>query len=51
MISDFCHDVDEICVLLGYYTAPNGNPLPTLLDNVSVPPSRIKKSKKTPWTS
>jgi hypothetical protein len=26
MISSFCHDVDEICALLGYYEASNGNP-------------------------
>jgi hypothetical protein len=36
----------EICVVLRYYAALNGNPLPTFLDNVSVPSSRDKKSKK-----
>jgi hypothetical protein len=36
----------EICVLLGYYAASNGNPLPTFRDNVSVPFSMVKKSKK-----
>jgi hypothetical protein len=35
MIRDF-RDFNEICALLGYYAAPNGNPLPTLRDNVSV---------------
>jgi hypothetical protein len=35
-----------ISVLLGYYAASNGNPLPTFRDNVSVPSSRVKKSKK-----
>ena len=34
----------EICALLGYYAASNGNPLPTFRDNVSVPSSRVKKS-------
>jgi hypothetical protein len=36
----------EICALLGYYAASNRNPLPTFRDNVSVPSSRVKKSKK-----
>ena len=38
-------DHDEICTLLGYYAASNGNPLPTFRDNVSVPSSSVKKSK------
>jgi hypothetical protein len=42
----FRRDADEICVLLGYYAASNGNTLPTFRDNVSVPSSRVKKSKK-----
>jgi hypothetical protein len=42
----FCCDVDEICALLGYYAASGGNPLPTFWDNVSVPSSRVQKSKK-----
>jgi hypothetical protein len=37
MISGFCHDVDKICTLLGYYAASNGNPLPTFRENISVP--------------
>jgi hypothetical protein len=45
-ISGFRRDVEEIWALLGYYAAPNDNPLPTFRDNVSVPPSRVKKSKK-----
>jgi hypothetical protein len=36
----------RICALLGYYAASNGNPLPTFRDNVSVPPSGVKKSKR-----
>jgi hypothetical protein len=27
----------ELCALLGYYAASNGNPLPTFRDSVSVP--------------
>jgi hypothetical protein len=46
IISGFRRDVDEICALLGCYAASNGNPLPTFRDNVSVPSSRVKKSKK-----
>jgi hypothetical protein len=36
----------EIGALLGYYAASSGNPLPTFRDNVSVPSSKVKKSKK-----
>jgi hypothetical protein len=46
VISGFRRDVDEICALLGYYAASNGNPLPTFRENVSVPSSKAKKSKK-----
>jgi hypothetical protein len=42
LISGFRRDVDEICGLLGYYTASCGNYLPTFRDNVSVPSSRVK---------
>jgi hypothetical protein len=44
MISGFHYNADEICILLGYYGAPSGNPLPMFQDNVSVPSSRVKKS-------
>jgi hypothetical protein len=47
MISVFRRDADEICSLLGYNAASNGNPLPTFRDNVSVPSTRVKKSKKS----
>jgi hypothetical protein len=47
LISGFRRDVDEICALLGYYEASCGNCLPTFLDNVSVPSSRVK-SPRTP---
>jgi hypothetical protein len=36
----------EICALLGYNVVSSGNPLPTVRDHVSVPTSRVKKSKK-----
>ena len=35
--SGFRREVDENCALLGYYAASNGNSLPTLRDNRSVP--------------
>jgi hypothetical protein len=47
VISGLRRDVVEICAILGYYAASSGNPLPTFRDNVSVPSSRVKKSKKT----
>jgi hypothetical protein len=46
VISGFRRDCDEICALLGNYAALSVNPLPTFRDNVSVPSSRVKKSKK-----
>jgi hypothetical protein len=36
LVSDFRRDVDEICALLGCYTASSGDSLPTFRDNVSV---------------
>jgi hypothetical protein len=53
VISGFRRDADEICAFLGYNAPSSGNPLPTIRDNVSVPPSRIKKSNKScsSWTS
>jgi hypothetical protein len=36
---------NEICALLGYYTAENGNPLLLFWDHLSAPSSKIKKSK------
>jgi hypothetical protein len=45
LISGFRRDVDEICGLLGNYTALCGNYLPSFRDNVSVPSSRVK----SPW--
>jgi hypothetical protein len=46
VISGFRRDVDEICALLAYYTALNGNPLLVFLESVLVPSSRVKMSKK-----
>ena len=45
VISSFSRDVKEICALLRYYAAQNGNVLPAFRNNLSVPPSRVKKSK------
>jgi hypothetical protein len=42
VISGFRRHVDENCALLGYYTASNGNYLPTFRDNLSVPSSKVK---------
>jgi hypothetical protein len=46
MILNFHCNADEICAPLGYNTVSSGN-LPTFQDNVSVPSSRVKKSKKS----
>jgi hypothetical protein len=43
--SGFSRHADEICTLLGYYTALSGSSAPMFRDNLSVPSSRIKKSK------
>jgi hypothetical protein len=37
----------QICALLGYNAESSSNPLPVFQDNVSVPSSRVKKSKKS----
>jgi hypothetical protein len=34
-----------ICILLRFYTAQNGNSIPTLGDNVAISTSRIMQSK------
>ena len=36
----------EICALLRYYAVERGNSTPTFWDNLSVPASRVKKSKR-----
>ena len=40
----------DICPLLRFYTAYKGSFLPTFRDNLSVPSSKVKKSKKN-WIS
>ena len=40
------NNIFGICALLGYYAALSNNPLPTFRDNLSVPSSRVKNSKK-----
>jgi hypothetical protein len=46
VISGFRRNVDEICGLLGYYAPLTGTSVPTFWDSLSVPFSRVKKSKK-----
>jgi hypothetical protein len=41
----------EICALLGYYSTLSGSSVLTFRDNVSVPSSRVKKSKKRASTT
>ena len=43
MILVFRREVDENCVLLGYYAASSGNSLPTFRDKLSGTTSRTKK--------
>jgi hypothetical protein len=45
-ICPLTNDFPEICALLGYYAASFGNSVPAFRDNLSVPSSRVKKSKK-----
>ena len=40
-----CLDSREVRALLGFCAAWSGNPLPTFRNNLSVPSSRVKKSK------
>jgi hypothetical protein len=46
-ISVLRRDVDKICSILGYCVASSCNPSPTFRDNILVPSSRVKKSRKT----
>jgi hypothetical protein len=46
MISGIHHEIEEIYALLGYYGAYSGNSLPMFRDNLSVPSSKVNKSKK-----
>jgi len=45
VISGLLREADENCALVGYYAASDGNSLPTLRDNLSVPSSRVKNPK------
>jgi hypothetical protein len=47
VISSFPRDADEICALLRYNAVSSGNPLLTFRDKISVPSSRVKRSKKS----
>jgi hypothetical protein len=44
VISGLRHSVNEICAILEFYAAQNGNLVPTFRDNLSVPYSRVKHS-------
>jgi hypothetical protein len=44
VISSFFREVDEMCALLGNYTAYSSNSLPMFRDNLSVTSSRVQKS-------
>jgi len=44
--SGFRSDIDDICILPGYYATWSGNSIPTFRDGLSVLSSRVKKSKK-----
>jgi hypothetical protein len=46
VICGFRRDIDEICALLGYYTALSGSSVPTFRDKLSVPSLRVRKSKQ-----
>jgi hypothetical protein len=45
VISVLRRDMDEMYAHLGYYAASSGNALPSFRDNLSVPSSRVMKSK------
>ena len=42
MIAGFHSDVDQICALLGHYTASSDNSIPTFPYNLAAQSSRIK---------
>ena len=46
MISDFQHEGDENCVLLGYHASCSGNSGTMFQDNLSVPSSRVKTPRR-----
>jgi hypothetical protein len=45
VVSGIRREVDEIWAFMGYYTANNGNFLPTFRDSLSVPSSGVKNPK------
>jgi hypothetical protein len=46
IISGFRHDVNEMYALSRFYAAWNGSSIPTFQDNLLIPSSRVKQSKK-----
>ena len=51
VINDLEKRRDENCAVLGYYAASSGNSLPAFRDNLSVPPAKVKNSKRKPNTT
>ena len=45
-ISAVRREANEVCAVTGYYAAYSGNSSPMFRDNLSGPPSRVKKSMK-----
>jgi len=45
LLSGFCHEADENCSLLVYYTASSGNFSTTCQDNLPVPSQGVKNPK------
>jgi len=45
MISGFRREVAENCALLGHYATNSGNSLPTFREDLSVPSSKVNKTK------
>ena len=48
IINDLEKRREENCAVQGYYAASSGNSLLTFRDNLSVPSSSVKNSKKKP---
>jgi hypothetical protein len=46
LFSGFHRAVDEMCALLGYYSALSGSSVLTFRDNLSAPSGRVKKSRE-----
>ena len=49
VISGFCHEVNENCSLLGFYTVSNGNSLLTFQDNLFIPSEGSRTEYLDSW--